>query len=302
MSFITVMDQVLIIFLILIVGVICRKRNILSKELTKGLSELLMGLVLPFNIISSFNQSLPKGAFSNAVQIFIFAMVIHAFSIVIGKVLYRNYESRTRKVMWFITVFSNCGFMGFPVLESIFGKVGVFYGSVYVVAVNLFQFSFGQMLFSGEKDIKALKKVLVNPGILAVFIGVIMFVSPVKLPYVAIRVFDMVGTMTTPLAMLVVGSMLGEVNVKEILSGGHIYLGSAMRLLILPILFIILLRLIGIKGDVFVICSLLTAMPAAANTVIFAEKYNGDSILATKIVFMSTVLSIITIPLITMIL
>lgn len=298
MNIITVMNQVIIIFLILVVGFICRKKNIITKEMNRGFSELLMSIVLPFNIISSFNQHLSNNELVNALHIFIIAMLIHLFSIILGKVLYRNYESKAKKVMWFVTVFSNCGFMGFPVLESIFGKIGVFYGSVYVVAVNLYQFTFGQVLFTGEKDIKTIRKALLNPGLIAVFAGIVMFFSPIKPPFVALRVIDIIGSMNTPLAMLLVGSMLTEVKVKEIFAGSHIYLATALRLVILPVIFILVTKLLGYKGEVISICSLLTAMPAAANSVIFAEKFNGDSILASKIVFLSTVLSIATIPII----
>jgi predicted permease len=296
------MNQVLIIFIILVVGVICRVKNILTKEITKGLSHFLMSVVLPFNIISSFNQTLPSGALVNAGYIFGFAFLIHTFSMLLGKILYRNCEDGTRKVMWFITVFSNCGFMGFPVLESIFGKIGVFYGSVYIVVFNLFQFTFGQMLFTGEKDAKALKNALSNPGILSVFIGLILFFSPVKLPYVAYRVVDMIGSTTTPLAMIIVGSMLAEVNIKEVFSGIYMYYGIAIRLLVLPIIILYALKFSGVTGNVFIVCCMLSAMPAAANSVIFAERFDGDSVLASKIVFISTVFSIVTIPLITLLL
>lgn len=298
MNFITIMNQVLIIFVILIIGFASRKREFLTNEVTKGLSKLLMGVILPFNIVSSFTQKLPGDVLLNAGKIFVLALFIHIFSIVLGMLLYRNFENNTKKVLWFITVFSNCGFMGFPVLESIFGKTGVFYGAVYVVAVNLIQFSFGQMIFTGEKDLKALKKALINPGVMAVFIGLLIFILPFKPPFVAIKVLDMVGSVTTPLAMMIVGSMLAEVNISEIFSGFYMYYASAIRLVALPGLILLFLKAIGIRGDVFAVCGILTAMPAAANTVIFAEQYNGDSILASKIVFVSTVLSIVTIPLI----
>jgi predicted permease len=187
-------------------------------------------------------------------------------------------------------------------MESIFGKIGVFYGSVYIVVFNVFQFTFGQMLFTGEKDIKALKKALFNPGIVAVFIGLILFFSPVKLPYVASRVVDLIGSITTPLAMIIVGAMLAEVNIKEVFSGVYMYYGIAVRLLILPVIVLYTLKFAGITGNVLVVCCLLSAMPAAANSVIFAERFDGDSVLASKIVFISTVFSIVTIPLITLLL
>ncbi|MBP2650629.1 MAG: transporter [Firmicutes bacterium] len=302
MDFTTVMNQVVMIFLIMLVGVWCTKQKILNQEINKGLCDLLINITIPCTIISSFNQELSSRALIEAVYVLIFAFVSHSLSILIGYILYRKYQPPIRKVLWFITMFSNCGFMGFPLLESVFGKIGIFYGSVYLGVANLFTWTFGQIIFTGKHDVNSLKKALLNPGITAIFIGVVIFFSPVKPPVAVIKVIDMIGLLTTPLAMIIIGVMLAEVNYKELLCGWHIYYGTAVRLLLMPILTIVTLKSLGVGGAVLGVCMMVTAMPAASITVIFAEMFDGDAIFASKIVVVSTALSIITIPLMTLLL
>jgi len=191
--------------------------------------------------------------------------------------------------------------MGFPILESLFGKLGILYGSIYVCTSNLFLWTFGEMLFSGSYDMKAIKNALLNPGIISIGVGILLFLSPVKLPFFIKKSIDMVGSLTTPLAMIIIGSMLAEIRLKEIFSGTYVYYGTIVRLLVFPMIILIILKTLGIHGIVLGTCCIVTAMPAAANVVMFAEKYNGDSVLASKIVVLSTAMSIITIPIMVMI-
>lgn len=296
MNITTVLNQVFILFIILLIGFVSRRKGILNHETNRKLTDFLLNVTIPFTIISSFNQDYPKNALYSAGLVFVFSFLIHLFSILIGRLLYMKFESSSKKILWFVTVFSNCGFMGFPVLESIYGKIGVLYGSVYVIAFNIFIWTFGQMLFSGKKDLSAIKTAILNPGIIAVFIGTLVFLSPVKTPFFLSRVIDLMGSLTTPLSMIIVGSMLAEVRLRELFSGYHIYYGTAVRLIVMPALTLLSLKALGIHGSLLGVCVISAAMPAAANTVMFAEKFNGDSLLASRFVFFSTAASIITIP------
>jgi malate permease and related proteins len=302
MSFLTVFNQVLIIFIIIVVGFICRKLRIIEPEMNKSLSSLIINITMPCAIITSFNQELPTGALFEAGKMFVLAMSIYLFSIFLGMLLFHKYEIGTKKIMWFTTVFSNCGFMGLPVLESVFGKMGLFYGAVYVVVCSLFTWSFGQILFSGERDMQAIRNSLLNPCNVAVYIGILMLIFLIKLPFAVTKVIDMIGSVTTPLAMIVIGSALAEVEFKAIFSDVKLYYGNLIRLVILPVLTFVVLKNIGVTGYLLGVSSLTTAMPAAANMVMLAEKFDGDAGLASRMVFLSTVLSVITIPLVTLLL
>ncbi len=291
-----IVEQVMILVLIMAVGVYARKRFMITDETRQRLSELLLQVTLPAMVVISFQFEYDPAMLAGAGIILLVAFAAHGGPAVLGTVLFRRYPARTRKVLQFVAVFSNCGFMGFPVLDSIFGRVGVFYGSVYMIAFHVFLWTFGVVLFQGKRDPQALRKAALNPGILAVVVGLILFGLSIRLPYPLYQALDMVGSMTTPIAMLIVGSILADVDIRRAFQGSALYYGTAIRLLILPLLFLVLLRLIPMPAMVLQISVLLIAMPAAANTAIFTEAYGADTVFASRIVAFSTLVSILTIP------
>lgn len=269
----------------------------MNKEVSKGVTEILLNIAIPAIAISSFNQNLPASALSSAIILLIFAVVSNVLSALLGAFLFRKYPTNQKVVMQFIIVFTNCGFMGYPVMESIFGSIGVFYASIYGIVFNLFLWTYGRMLFTGVSNWQTLKKALVNPGTLSTLFGLVLLLTPLKLPAFAANLTTTVGGLTSPLAMIVIGAMLAEVKFSEMFHGIHIYYGSFLRLLLLPATAFLVLKLLHVDHLTMAACVMLTAMPAASNSVIFAEKFEGDSLLASRIVVLSTVLSIITIPL-----
>jgi predicted permease len=289
-------NQVIILFLLMLTGFIARKNRLLNNEVNAGISELLLNITVPFMIITSFNLKFSSEIFHDAVILFWSAVFIHIFSAVIGLVLYRKYPEQDRKILKFITIFSNAGFMGLPVLGSLFGQLGVFYGSIYVVVFNIFAWTMGVKIFTG-KEIKILKAIT-NPALISVLIGSILFFFSIQLPVPIYKTLDMIGSMTTPLSMMVVGSMLADIKPKELFAGWPVYYGSMVRLIIIPLLMALALKAFGISEYLLKICLTSTAMPVATMTAIFAEKYNGNAILASRLVFISTALSLLTIPLI----
>ncbi|HWQ73455.1 MAG TPA: AEC family transporter, partial [Desulfitobacteriaceae bacterium] len=167
---------------------------------------------------------------------------------------------------------------------------------------NILTYTLGEMLFTDNKDFKAFKKSLINPGNIAVLIGLLLFIFSIKLPYQIQATLDTIGGTTTPLSMLIVGSMLAEIEVKELFKGFELYYGSFIRLVAVPLLVYGFLKIIGVSGMDLGIPVLIAAMPAAANSVIFATRYGGDSEFASRMIFITTVLSAITIPLILLLL
>lgn len=297
-----IVKQVVILFLVIIVGFYASKRDIISGDMTKKLSTLLLQVTQPLLIISSFNFDFSKEMLRNAMLVFLLSFGIHLFSMLVGKLFYFKYPDRVKSVLKFLTVFSNCGFMGFPVLESIFGSIGVFYGSMYVIPFNILTLSYGVMVFTGKSDKDTIKKILTHPMIISVGIGMILFLFQIKLPMPVNKAVSMVGSMTSPLSMLIVGALLAVIPLKEMFKGLAVYYGSAIRLIILPLLVFAILSLLRLPKEVLQVCVTLTAMPAAANTAIFSEKYDGDAGLASRCIGISTILSIFTIPLIILLL
>lgn len=297
-----IVNQVVVLFLIILVGFYARKRDIITADMTGKLSTLLLQVTQPLLVLSSFQFELSSAMLRNTALIVGGSLFVHLFSMLLAKFLYIRYPERIQKVLKFITVFSNCGFMGFPVLESVFGSKGVFYGALYVIPFNAMALSYGTMVFTGKSDKDTLKKILTHPIIISVALGMVIFLLQIQLPKPISQAISMVGSMTSPLSMLIVGCLLANIPFRQLLRGREIYVGSAVRLIVLPLMVYGILRLLPLPKEVFQVTVILTAMPAAANTAIFAEKFDGDAMLASRLISISTILSIFTIPLILMLL
>jgi predicted permease len=232
----------------------------------------------------------------SAGKVLVFAVGFHILSILIGRMLFFRMPVNTGNVLQFITIFSNCGYMGYPVIGSIYGSQGIFFTSIYVVAFNLFVWTYGVMLFTGKTDWAAVKTALLNPGLIAVVLGMVLFIFSIKLPVPVAQTLQIVGSMTTPISMIVIGSMLAEIRPADLFTGTAIYYGAAVRLIVMPLIALAVLTVLGFKGIILGVCFLAVAMPAAAMSVPLAEKNNGDAIFASRTVFLSTILSVVTIP------
>lgn len=294
-----VVNQVIVLFLLMVTGFIIKKRGILTAPVIKGFSSFLLNVTLPAMVITAFHMEFSLEMLRDVGVLFLIASALHFLSLAGSKFLFRGYPPEIDKVLRFVTVFSNCGFMGFPIFASIYGQTGVLYGSIYVMVFNLFLWTAGVTLFTGVKDgerIKTFLAALKNPGIVAVGIGLLVFIFSPPIPEPVFRTLDLLGSMTTPLSMIIVGSLLADLKLKEVFTGFSLYYASFIRLIFLPLFTMGLLYLFGFRGLVLQIMVIAVAMPAAATTVIFTEKYGGDSEYASRVVFISTILSMLTIP------
>lgn len=291
-----VINQVIILFLIIGVGYYAKKRNIINEEINKGLTRLLLEVTLPLMIVVSFNYSFSQDIMKNMITLFLYSWGIHVFLIFLGYILYRKKVEGKREVLRFSTVFSNCGFIGYPVLGSLYGNMGVLYAAIFNIPFNILTWTFGVMLFTGDKNSKNFKKVFLNPGIISVLIGLTLFMFSVEIPQYIYSSFKLVGDMTTPLSMIIIGSMLAEVKFKEVFKDMSLYSISLVRLILVPALTYLLLFLIKAEPMLRNIAVMVEAMPVAATTAIFAEAFDKEAKFASQIVFVTTLFSVATIP------
>lgn len=293
-----VFDQVATLFLIMAVGFIARKCRFLNPEVNKGLTAILLNISAPLMAMAAFQFPFSKQRLQQAGMVFAFAVAAHLLTILLGKLLYFRSRGETAKVLRFATIFSNCGFMGYPVAASLFGQNGVFFTAVYVAVFHLFVWTYGTFIFTGQASRDSVKRVLLTPGVLAVIAGMGLFLFAVKLPVPVAQTFQIVGSMTTPVSMILVGSMLADMRPADLFSGFSIYYGIAVRLLVIPLLTLVVLRQLGFTGIALGICVMTVAMPVAAMSVPLAEQNKGDAFFASRMVFLSTILSMATIPLV----
>lgn len=295
-----VVNEVIILSLMMMVGVFARKKDIITKETVGSLSDFLLKVTLPAMVLTSFNYSYSEKMVKNAEDIFIYAAILQIGLILFSKLLTFKNKDNAKKILRFIIIFSNSGFMGYPVLEGIFGKIGIFYAAIFNIPYNIFMFSVGIMIYTEKSDLKTTKEVVLNPAIIATVIGFLMFLFSIKMPYTLYTAASAVGAMTTPLSMILVGAMLAEVKLKDIFSGVLVYYGCFLRLILVPIFTVLLLKILHTDNLIIQICAIIEAMPAAVVASVFAQKYRADTELAARIIFMSTIMSMFTIPAVTL--
>lgn len=295
-----VIQQVLALMLMMAVGWGLKKKGILTNLVNRSLSDILINVTMPCLIIKSFNVSFSSSLMVNAWNILMYSFIIHALMIGFCQVWYCKVHIIKKSIFHFATVFSNCAFIGYPLTHGLFGEIGVFYTSMFLIPFNLLVFTYGVMLFTGKAGVKSLVRDLVlNIPLISTFAGILIFVLNIKIPAFCLGPLTSVGNMTTPISMFVIGSMLADAKVQDVFAGLDIYYLSLIKLIVAPLLCYLLISRFIADQTLLKILVILVAMPTATLVGIFAEKYDGNRHAASLCVFITTALSMITIPVIT---
>jgi predicted permease len=281
-------------------GFYSKKIDLLDENVNRKLSGLLLKITNPLLVISSFQVVYEKELMISLLIVFIFSVAAHTLSSILSQLLFIGYGESKKKIMKFSAIYSNCGFVGFPILDSLFGSTGILLGSVYVAVFNIFLWTNGVVIFRKEKTLgkAALVKAFINPGIISVLTGLVLFIFSIDLPYPLTQSIHLIGSMTIPLSMLIVGANIANCKLSTLFKGIELYFSAFVRLLLIPVLVYLIMKLLGFSDMLLSTCVLLVAMPAAATTTIFAEMYDGDTSFASRVVAFTTLLSTVTIPLI----
>lgn len=294
----TVITQIISLFLVAFVGFYGGKKNIIDENFSNGLSKLLVEITTPFLVISSFSISYGPDVANNVIKAFIYSFAIFLLTPLLVKPLLIKVDKSKRNVLEFAMVFSNCGFMGFPVAQSVFGNEGVVYAAIFNMIFNIFVWTYGVMLFNNKSDIKGLKESLKNPGVVSSVIGLLIMIFSIKIPPLLLNTTKMVGGLTTPISMLIIGSLLSRSELKKIIKDKSMYYGSMIKLILLPLILYCISILFKENSMVLKTFILMQAMPAGALTTIFAENFNKNKEYSAFIVSFSSLLSVVTIPLV----
>lgn len=299
-----VMSQVTVLFLLIVTGILTKKLGVVTDKVNRELGRLIMNVTLPAFIIVSMNYEFSYETLLESMNLLVVSFCVYAFAIIMSKIMVKllKLEQPRVDIYEYVMTFSNVGYMGYPVVAIVFGKVGVFYAAIYNLSFNLLIWTYGIYLMRRSQKSVTLTveerlKNIFNPGLVAVILGFVMFLISFRLPETLLSTLDMIGSTTTPLSMMFIGFLLAELEFKDLFNDLKDYIVIALRLLILPSIVGICLWKMGMTGYILGIPVLITAMPAAANTAVFAELYGNDSVLASKLIFISTLFSVVTIPL-----
>ena len=285
-----------LMFVYMLLGVVMAKTRLLRQEARSSFISLLIDIALPCMILHSFEQEAGVSELLAAGKVLLISAGYGLASWALGKVIWRRKEKSRRAVLEFATMFSNAGNAGLPIVALVFGSEGVFYASFFLIPVRILMWTIGLSLFvQGGDGAPKWKKLLLNPSLLVVFIGIPMMLVPIRLPQVLSQALTQVGGMTGPLSMMLIGASLADTNLRTVLDRDAFAL-SFVRLIAFPLLLMALLRLIGVESLICQVGVTLLAMPAAANTAILSEMYGHDYSFAAKCVVLSTILSLVTVP------
>ncbi len=289
-----------LMFVYVVTGIIMAKTKILKHEGRSSFINLLLDITLPCMVLNSFNVDTDINQLIAAGEIIIISSAGFFIAWVMGKIYWRKSSPNRKAVLEFSTMFSNAGNAGLPIVASVFGTEGVFFASFYLLPARILIWTVGLSLFVDEGNFKEkLKLLLKTPSLDVVFIGLILMFSPVKLPSILSTAIKNIGNMTGPLSMMIIGAALGESNLREAFDIDAFKL-TVVRLVIQPVIFLFLLKAIGVKDILWQVTVTLTAMPAAANTEIMAEMYGKDYTFAAKCVVVSTIISLVSVPILTL--
>jgi|LSQX01.1.fsa_nt_gb predicted permease len=285
--------MVIVLFIIMLIGVLLGKMKVINSESRSTISFLIINVSMPMLIVSSSNLEFNEQTKNESMWLIIMSVAAFFFSILLAQLIFKKAVPRCA------TVFSNAGYMGLPVLNSILGPKGLFLGAIFQMVFHLFTWTYGISLFTKSNKFKDSLKKMINPSLIAVAIAIVLMFTGWKIPDTIQTVLKMMGELTTPLSMLLIGATLAQVSLKEVIKLKQIYVVTALRLLIIPAFVLLFLLFPSIPKISVYVVFVINAMPSAAITGILAMKYNNDEKLASSIVAFSTLISIITLFLIT---
>jgi hypothetical protein len=284
-----------VMFLYMLVGFLLYKNKMLTKTGSGELGKLLLYAVIPMAIIKSYMKDFSRELFVGFVISFFAALVLLILSILISSLFF----SKKDAIRQFGAAFSNAGFIGIPLVQATIGEDAVFYIASFVSLLNILQWTYGIWIMTRDKSAISLKKIPTNPIVISIVIGLLLFFLPVTLPEVLSSVVGTLASMNGPLAMIVLGAYLAQIPFKDLVTDKLTYLCTLVRLFVIPFATILVLLLLPDSYSTIRLAVLLAAAaPVGANVAIFAQLYGKEYTDAVKDVCLSTICSIVTMPLI----
>lgn len=285
------------LFTIMILGYIFRKAGMISDEGKSLLTDLVLYVTLPASIIKSFQIEFNHQILVSCMVVIVVAAGIQVGAWLLGMILYPGFPDERKKVLQYATICSNAGILGNPIAEGIFGSMGLLYASIYTIPQRTFMWSIGLTYFTQAPDMKTLiKKVSTHPCIVFVVIGMLIMVFQIPVPgFLSLTIKNIAGG-NTFLAMSLVGTILAEVPFRSLPEKDTVYY-SFIRLFFIPFLVYLACHFAQVDSLVTGVSVVLSGMPSASVTAVLAAKYGKDEVFATKCVVLSTLLSMVTVPL-----
>ena len=313
-----VLQQACIMLILIGFGAGCFRMKLLAKDVVSQLSALVLKVVNPIVILMSFQRKCDSHLIADLGWTFLLAVISYGIAFVGAYLCIPQKDGRETVIERFSTIYSNCGFMGIPLVQAMFGYEGVFYLTAFIATFNAFVWSHGVMMMSGQRSFRSLLKVLRSPAIIAIVIGLVMFFTGLTLPEAGssaassashlVRIlhsigaliseaFNMVGSLNTPLAMFVAGATIIQTDLPAVLKKPRVFYVCFLRLLLFPIATLLVFLLFPVDTIVEMTVLAAASAPCAAICTMMSLTYKRNAAYASEIFGVSTLLSVATMPL-----
>ena len=296
--FLLIFNQLLKMLFIMLLAVICFKIGLINQEGNRNLSNLLLMVINPCVILTVYQTDYEPRLVKGLLISFAAAVIAHILAIAIARVLIRAKDNRNYAIERFAAVYSNCGFIGIPLINSVLGSEGVFYLTAYMTVFNILAWTHGLTLLTKKFDPKCLKEGILSPIVLATLAAMALFFAQIRIPDVLLDSMTYVADMNTPVAMMIAGFSLAQTDLKKTFTHVRLYWVSFVKLLAVPFAVLIFLGFFHLDYTVAYTTLIAAAGPVSATTTMMCIRLNDNYTYASEIFSFTTVLSIVTIPLV----
>lgn len=304
---ITAMRQVLVLFLLMFAGFAGVKAGLIRMEGKKAFSDLLVNLICPCMILNSYFAEFQPEIFRNLLWAYAVSLLLILTGLAVTMIFTKKFPVSERPIQRFACIYSNAAFMGFPMIQVMFGEEGLLYASAYVTVFNILLWTHGYMMLSkrggetaganGGGFRKTLKKLVTTPVLVSVALGLVIYLGQIPIPGVVAEPVKLISGMNTPMAMFITGMIIAESNLGKIIRNVQISDMILLRLILIPLVCFGIYLAAGFTGMQAQVVFLLEACPCAAITSVFAVQFGYNEEMAAGSVVVTTLLSIITLPL-----
>ena len=285
------------LFLMILVGMFLKRRGIVDGAAQRCLTDLCIQVVIPCNILKSYFVKLDPSVLRACGILLVVAVLLILVCMGLNRVLFNHYEGAQKKVLQYCTLISNGGFLGNAVAEGVYGLTGLLYASMYLIPMRIIMWSAGTSYFIAQENNRkqVLRNIVTHPCLVAVYIGMVRMLLDLPVPTLLSSTIATIGSCNTALTMFIIGMILSDVKLTTLFTRTTLWL-STLRLVLLPLLVWLLCQGMGLEPVATGVAVLMTGMPAGSTAAIFAARYNSDAEFASKCVVLSTLLSMVTIP------
>lgn len=300
--------QMLVFFLIILVGYICRKIGFLNDTASKSISAIVVNVANPMLILSSAMSGERISDNRVLLHALLSALLIHTVMILASRFLPRLLGAKPENygIYRVMLIFSNIGFVGMPVIRATYGEIAVLYAAVFTVPYNILIYTYGISEIKGEKfdfrgnSTEVLKKIF-NVGVISAIIGIAIYLLGIQTPSFIKETVDYLSNLTAPLSMMVIGNSLAKMDVRKLFTNKELLIFSAVKLLILPIICTFIVLAVPIDPILKGVCMIMMAVPVGSMTAMMAQQYDSNYELASQGVALTTLLSVLTIPVVSLV-